>query len=243
VLSAAAWLGGAAAAEELNVFAAASLSDALEELAPAYAAASGRTLRLNLGASSDLARQIRAGASADVFFSADAAQMDVVHQAGLVRRAERVELLSNQLAVIVPASAERAPATAAELASLRRIAIADPEAVPAGVYARAWLTSLGLWDALKDRLVPTLNVRAALAAVSAGHADAAIVYHTDAALARRVRLAFAVPREQGPRIVYVLAPLATSKRRPGATDLVQFLRGAEAARVFAARGFVVLAGP
>src|SRR5439155_848024 len=119
------------------------------------------------------------------------------------------------LVVVVPASSGAALTSAAGLARLHRIAIADPEAVPAGVYARAWLESLGLWSALGERLVPTLNVRAALAAVESGNAEAGIVYRTDAALSRRVRIALTVPAGQGRQIVYVLAPLSAwpSSRR------------------------------
>jgi molybdate transport system substrate-binding protein len=162
-----------------------------------------------------------------------------VERAGRVRAEDRVRLLSNTLVVVVPASASAAPRTAADLAAVRRLALGDPEAVPAGVYARQWLESRGLWASLVGRVVPTLNVRAALAAVESGNADAGVVYRTDAALSRRVRVAFEVPREEGPGIVYVVAPLEGS--RPAARDLVRYLRSAEATRVFERHGFLVLA--
>jgi molybdate transport system substrate-binding protein len=231
---------GTGSREEVTVFAAASLSDAVEEIGRAYEKDSGNRVVLNVGASNDLARQILAGAGADLFFSADRAQMDVVERAGLVRGSDRVELLSNVLVVVVPAAAPTRVGSPADLALLRRIALADPEAVPAGVYARDYLESIGLWSALKDRVIPTLNVRAALAAVESGNADAGLVYRTDAALSRRVRVAFTVPAERGPRIVYVLAPLAAS-RKPAALELVRRLAGPEARTIFERYGFQVLA--
>lgn len=228
-------------AEDVMLFAAASLTDALQEIGKAYEAASGNELVFNFGASSDLARQVRAGAPADVFFSADRAQVDALERAGLVRAGDRVDVLSNALVVVVPAAAAGALRSPAGLASLARIALADPEAVPAGVYARAYLESAGLWATLRDRIVPTLDVRAALAAVESGNADAGIVYRTDAAGSRRVRTAFEVPPEQGPRIVYVLAPIAAS-RKPATRQLVRHLLSAEARGTYQRHGFLAIAG-
>jgi molybdate transport system substrate-binding protein len=231
-----------AGAEELLVFAAASLTDALREVGRAWEATSGDRVVFGFGASNDLARQIRAGAPADVFVSADAARVDELADAGLVAPGTRRDVLSNALAVVVPREATTAPARPADLLALRRLAIADPETVPAGIYARKYLEARGLWAALRERLVPALDVRAALAAVEGEHADAAIVYRTDAAVSRRVRVAFVVPREEGPPILYVLAPLAAS-RKAGTARLARYLAGPEAARVYARLGFVVLTGP
>jgi molybdate transport system substrate-binding protein len=228
-----------AGAEEILVYAAASLTDVLEEIGKAWQAASGHKALLNLGASSDLGRQLRAGAPADVFFSADREQMDVVERAGLVRAADRVDLLSNALVVVVPASSARPPRAAADLLAVERLALADPEAVPAGVYARRWLQSAGLWEKLRDRVVPTLNVRAALAAVEAENAGAAIVYRTDASVARRARVAFEVPAEQGPPIVYVVAPLAGSNK-PVAREFIVHLQSSSARAIFDKFGFRTL---
>lgn len=232
-------------APEITVFAAASLADALSEIGRAFEAAAGAHVAFNFGATSDLSRQIRAGAPADVFVSADEAQMDLVEKAGLVRSADRVALLSNTLVVIVPAAAPGAAARvlhgAAEIASFPRLALADPEAVPAGVYARAYLQSVGLWPGLAGRIVPTLNVRGALAAVESGNVPAAIVYRTDALTSRRVSVAFEVPREAGPRIVYVAAPLRDA--REPARRFVAALASPESARVFEKHGFIVLSRP
>jgi molybdate transport system substrate-binding protein len=225
----------------LTVFAAASLADAMTEIGRTFESASHVHVSFNFGASSDLGRQIRAGAPADVFFSADEAQMDLVEHAGFVRPADRVNLLSNTLVVIVPAAAGTPPRTlrsAAEIASFTRLALADPEAVPAGVYARAYLQSMGLWDKLSGRIVPTLNVRGALAAVETENVPAGIVYRTDAAVSRRVSVAFEVPRDAGPKIVYVVAPVREAAG--SAAPFVAALAAPDATRVFEKYGFIVL---
>src|SRR5688572_23007895 len=170
-----------ARAEAVLVFAAASTTDALRELAPGFTKATGHTVEFAFGASSDLARQAVAGAPADVFLSADTAKMDQVEKAGLVQPGSRVELLSNRLVVVVPADSKQTVASAAELRAVKRLTLADPAAVPAGLYAKAWLEKVGLWKELEPRVVPTLDVRAALSAVEAGRVDAGIVYATDAA--------------------------------------------------------------
>lgn len=234
----------ATAPGEVTVFAAASLADALTEIGRAFEG-TGAHVAFNFGATSDLSRQIRAGAPADVFVSADEAQMDLVEKAGLVSSADRMPLLSNTLVVIVPAAAPgvtpRVLHGASEIASFPRLALADPEAVPAGVYARAYLQSAGLWAGLAGRIVPTLNVRGALAAVESGNVPAAIVYRTDALTSRRVAVAFEVPREAGPRIVYVAAPLRDASAL--ARRFVSTLASAESRRVFERYGFIVLPRP
>ncbi len=221
----------ALAADELMVSAAASLSDVLAEAARGYEASAGVKVLLNLAASSELARQIRAGAPADVFFSADRIQMESLVTAGLVRAEDQVPLLGNVLVVVVPRASHLEIDRPADLRQARRLALADPEAVPAGVYARTWLASLGLWDDLSKKVVATLNVRAALDAVESENADAGI--------ARRSRIAFEVPADQGPRITYVVAPLAGSSS-PHARSFVRYLRSAAARTVFERYGFVVL---
>ena len=227
--------------DQVSVFAAASLADALTEIGSAWEAASGSRALFNFGASSDLARQIRAGAPADVFVSADTAQMDRLEQEGLVRASDRHELLSNTLVVVVPHDSPMRVSGPRDLAVFRTIALADPQAVPAGVYARLWLQGLGLWDALAPRVVPTLHVRAALAAVESGNAEAAVVYRTDAMRSKRARIAFEVEPKQGPPIRYPVAPLAAS-RGPEAAAFVAYLRSPAARAVFVRHGFVVLGG-
>lgn len=229
-----------AAGEEILVFAAASLSDALTEVGRAFEVGSQDRLVFNFGGTNDLARQIRAGAPADVFFSADVAHMEDLERTGLVSRPERLDVLSNVLAIVVPRGSPIELRTASDLGKLERIALANPEAVPAGIYARTYLESLGLWDAIRAKVIPTLDVRAALAAVEAEHVDAGIVYRTDAAQSSRVRVALEVPRDRGPPIVYTLAPLAASRRK-GTRAVVGFLKSASALRIYERHGFVLIA--
>jgi molybdate transport system substrate-binding protein len=229
----------AAQAEEVLVFAAASLTDAVRALGDAFTQRTGIPVACSVGASGDLARQLIAGAPGDVFFSADTTRMDELERAGLVDPADRRTVLSNVLVVAVPAGATTAITSPADLATVRRLALADPDSVPAGAYARAWLEAEGVWQRVRDAVVPTLDVRAALAAVQGAHADAAVVYATDAAISPRVRVVYRVPRDQGPRIEYALAPLRTS-RKPGARELVRFLASHDAAPTYERFGFVVL---
>ncbi len=234
------WLPARAiAVEEITLFAAASLTDALTELGKRFETTTKDRITYNLGASSDLARQIKAGAPADVFFSADAARVDELIAAGIVDRAARREVLSNTLAVIVPSGSTLQIASPDDLKSVKRLALANPESVPAGVYAKKWLESKGLWDAVRDEVIPTQDVRAALAAIANEHADAGIVYRTDAAISPKVRVAYQVPRDETPSIVYVLAPMAASKKH-GTAALVTFLTSPAANEVYRRFGFLVL---
>jgi molybdate transport system substrate-binding protein len=150
-----------------------------------------------------------------------------------------VDVLSNTLVVVVPAKKPRRLQAASEIASFDRLALADPQAVPAGVYAKKYLESIGLWSRLADRIVPTLNVRGALAAVESENVPAAIVYRTDAAISSRVAVAFEVPRTAGPAIVYVMAPLARASA--AARLFADELTSTRAARVYEKYGFIVLA--
>jgi molybdate transport system substrate-binding protein len=224
----------------LLVFAAASLADALAEIARAFESARGTRVDLALGGSNDLARQIRAGAPADVFVSADRARVDELLAAGLVRAADRLDLLSNRLAVVVPARSSATVAAAADLARFDRIALAQPEAVPAGVYARGWLERAGVWETVRGRVVPTVDVRAAATAVTSGAADAGVVYRTDARAFPGLRVAYEVPAAAAPRIVYPACRLAGS-RHPLAPAFLDALRAPAARAVFERHGFEVLA--
>ena len=219
------------------VFAAASLTESMQALGDLFEAQTGTKVEFSFAGSNDLARQIQAGAPADVFFSADAAKMDALENAGLVKAADRVDLLSNVLVVVVPASSTASVRTPQDLAALPRIALADPAAVPAGVYAKQWLEGLGLWARIEPKVIPTLDVRAALAAVETEAAPAAIVYRTDAAIAKKSRVAFEV--EGGPKIVYVAAPLAGSRNRTAARAFVRFLQGEAAREGFRRREFLL----
>lgn len=225
---------------ELLVFGAASLTESLEALGKEYTAKTGHAVAFSFGASSDLARQIEAGAPADVFFSADTAKMDLLVKAGLVRPSSRREFLSNALVVVVRANSKTKVASADDLVALPRIALADPAAVPAGVYAKKWLTGLRLWEKIEPKVVPTLDVRGALAAVESGTVPAAVVYRTDAAISKSVRVAYTA--QNGPEILYSIAPVNSSKNPSDAAALVEFLVGPAGREEFEKRGFLVQPG-
>lgn len=232
----------ALADERILVFAAASTTDALREIGLAFTKEHGKAVDFAFGGSSDLARQAVAGAPADAFLSADAAKMDQVEKAGLLQKGSRVDLLSNRLVVVVPVDSKRKVASPADLREMRRLALADPASVPAGLYAKAWLEKAGLWKVVEARVVPALDVRGALSAVEAGRVDAGVVYATDAAMSKRVRVEFFVPEQEGPRIVYPVAALARGKDSEGGRDFVRFLRGDTVRGIFERYGFTVLAG-
>lgn len=227
-------------ASELTVFAAASLSDALKEIAKSYATTSGDRVRFNFGASSMLALQIKNGAPADVFFSADEAKLDDLAKAGLIVAVTRRSLLSNTLVIVVnadrPASIHGPDDLARE--SVRRIALAEPQTVPAGIYAKQYLQKIGLWPKLSDRMVPTENVRACLAAVEAGNVDAGVVYKTDALISKKVKIAYEIAVNEGPPISYPLAVLSDSKQPGAARRFATYLGSEEARAVFAHYGFL-----
>jgi molybdate transport system substrate-binding protein len=227
----------AAPQPELLVFGAASLTEALQDLGRSYRAMSGAKVTFSFGGSSDLERQIVEGAPADVFFSADTAKMDALETAGLVRAGDRRQFLSNGLVVVVPAESHTKIDSPGDLAALPRIALADPSVVPAGIYARKWLVSIGLWPKLEPEVIPMLDVRAALAAVDTAAVPAAIVYSTDAPIARAARVAFVV--KNGPEILYSVAPLARSRRPVAARAFVAFLAGPDGRTEFARRGFLL----
>ncbi len=230
-------LGAADPKPEILVFGAASLTESLQELGKAYEAKSGTRVIFSFGSSSDLARQIQAGAPADVFFSADTARMDALEKAGLVKASDRHEFLSNSLVIVVPYDSTLKVSTAEDLLNLPRIALADPASVPAGIYAKKWLMGLGLWERIEPKVVPTLDVRSALAAVETGAIPAGIVYRTDAAIAKSARVAFAV--SNGPEILYSIAPVAASKSPKAAEGFVLFLAGPDGRAEFTKRGFFV----
>lgn len=225
-------------ATEVNVFAAASLTDALTELAADYERRTGVKIVLNLGASSTLARQIEQGAPADLFLSADEATMQRLITAQRIDGKTRRSVLSNTLVIVVPEGAPRIdhPRRLSE-ARFATIALAEPSSVPAGVYARQYFEQLGIWTKIAPKVVPTDNVRSALAAVEAGNADAAVVYRTDTRIAKRVRIAYEVPRAAGPKISYPFAAVANAP--PPALRFLSYLRSPFARRIFARHGFLV----
>jgi molybdate transport system substrate-binding protein len=226
----------AAARQEILVFAAASLSDALTEVGRVYEAAGGGRVAFNFAASNDLARQIEAGAPAALFVSANRAQAARLEKAGRVRPGESFPLLGNTLVVVVPRGSPAIPFSGAhDLLAFARLSLADPEGVPAGVYAKAWLTREGVWKQIAPRVVPALDVRAALAAVAAGNVPAGIVYATDAASSDQVRVIYKVPAEATSDLRYYAAPVAPDS--PAAAAFLTFLKGPKAREIFARYGF------
>ncbi len=226
-------------ADTVMVFAAASLTDVLKEIEPAYEAKSGDKISFNFEGSNVLARQIEQGAPADIFFSADEAQMDNLAKAGLIDPATRQDVLLNALVIVAPADSPLTGVIPPDLAKadIHRIALADPKAVPAGVYAKAYLTSLKLWTRVEGKVVPTQNVRAALAAVASGNADVGMVYRTDAAVSKKVKVVYVVPLSDGPRITYPVA-LVKASGKDAAKKFLAYLESPEALAVFKKHGFL-----
>src|ERR1044072_5020018 len=187
--------------QELLVFAAASLTNVLDEIGTAYTQQTKQSVKFSYAASSALARQLEAGSRADAFLSADLEWMDYVQARNLIDRSTRRDLLSNRLVLVAPADSKLvlkiAPgfALGAALGSNGRLATGDPESVPVGKYARSALTSLGVWNDVADRLVRADNVRSALAFIARGETPLGIVYETDAMVEKRVRIVDFFPED------------------------------------------------
>ena len=232
----------AAHAADVSVYAAVSLTDALKAIAPKFEAATGDKLIFNLDGSNVLALQITKGAPADVFFSADEAQMDKLQKTGLVDASTRQDIVLNRLVAVVGVNSPLQFGSLADLTKpeVKHLALADPRSVPAGVYAKQYLQDAGLWDQIEARVVPTQNVRAALAGVESGNADAGIVYQTDALISKKVKVALALPYSAKIRIAYPAAALAHAANPDGAKKLVQFLQtDSDARAIFVKYGFLV----
>ncbi|HET9448713.1 MAG TPA: molybdate ABC transporter substrate-binding protein [Steroidobacteraceae bacterium] len=222
------------------VFAAASLTNVLDEIGAAYTQQTERPVKFSYAASSALARQLEAGARADVFFSADLEWMDYVQARNLIDRTSRRSVLGNRLALVAPADSKIelkiAPGFALAAALGKgRLATGDPESVPVGKYARSALTSLGVWNDVADRLVRADNVRSALAFIARGETPLGIVYETDAKIDKRVRVVDFFPADSYPPIVYPIA--LTAQARPAARQFVDFLQSAAAQEAFKKYGF------
>jgi len=232
----------AATAAEIRVSAAASLTDVLQAIGGDYEKETGDKMVFNFAGSSVLARQIEEGAPADVFFSADEAKMDGLEKHGLIAAGTRKSLLSNALVIVVENAGAAQIKDARDLArpDVKKVALAEPSSVPAGVYAKAYLEKLGLWEAISGKVVPTENVRAALAAVESGNVEAGFVFKTDAAISKKVRVAYEVPASEGPKIGYPVAIVKDSENAEAAQHFVEYLSGAKAKAEFEKFGFVVL---
>jgi molybdate transport system substrate-binding protein len=231
------WAGPAQAQDRVLVFAAASLRNALDEAARDYP---GPAPAISYAGSSSLAKQIERGAPASVFISADRNWMDYLERRGLLEPGTRHDLLGNRLVLIAPRVStlklEIVPGMPlARALAGGRLALGDPYHVPAGMYARAALESLGIWDAVRLQLAATENVRIALALVARGEAPLGIVYQTDARAEPGVRVVGRFPASLHPPIVYPIALLKGAV--PAARSFEAYLRGAQARAIFGKHGF------
>jgi molybdate transport system substrate-binding protein len=231
----------------LLVYAAASLTNVLEELSKTYQAETNQAVKFSFAASSALARQIEAGAKADVFFAADTEWMDYLQNHNLLNPGSRSNLVGNRLVLIAPADSTLqvtiAPgfALAAALTSAQskgRLSIGDPDSVPAGKYARSALTTLGVWDSVSNKLVLADSVRTALAFVDRGEAPLGIVYETDALIDKKVRIVDVFPATTHAAIVYPIALTLTA--HDSANQFIAFLRTPSSQAVFKKYGFLLL---
>jgi molybdate transport system substrate-binding protein len=246
VTVAALWLAAPqpAAAQQITVFAAASLKDALEDAAKSFTAANGASVRFSFAASSALAKQIEQGAPADLFASADLDWMNYLAERKLIRPDTRVDLLGNRLVVVV---ARESPLNELKLdvPSVRaalgdgRLTTGEVNSVPVGKYAKAALEKLGLWGEVQPRLAMTETVRAALALVARGEAPLGIVYATDAAAEPKVKVVATFPSDSHAPIIYPFALTAETKL-DSARQFLEYLKGPVARRAFEAQGFSIL---
>ncbi len=226
----------------LTVFAAASLKEALEAIAVAYGSKGRPAPVLSFAGSNQLARQIDQGAPADLFISADEDWMNWLAERKLIVPTSRLDLLGNRLVLVAPSGG--APVTINAKLDLTgllkggRLALPDPQAVPAGKYAKAALMQLGLFESIKDKIVGTENVRMALMLVARGEAPLGIVYATDAMADNKVSVIGTFPSDAHPPIIYPAA--LTTTARLDASDFLEFITSPRAQAIFTERGFTPL---
>ncbi|MEO7775533.1 MAG: molybdate ABC transporter substrate-binding protein [Steroidobacteraceae bacterium] len=232
---------GRAADQVLTIFAAASLTDVMQPIGAQFTARTKIPVRFSFASSSQLARQIESGAAADVFMSADQEWMDYLEQRKLIARSTRRDIVGNTLVLVAPTDSKVqlkiAPgfALGAALGDNGRLATGEPGSVPAGKYAKAALSRLGVWSGIKARVVGADNVRTALNFVARGDAVLGIVYGTDAKREPKVRVVDVFPATSHPRITYPAAAIATAG--PAATKFVTYLAAQEAQARFKQYGF------
>ena len=233
---------GVARTDEILVSAAASLTDVLNEIGRGYQSKSKNTVKFNFGPSSGLARQIDEGAPADIFFSADLKQMDNLDKKDRLEPGTRNNLLSNQLVMIVPADSKLALKSPRDLlkSDVKKIALAEPSSVPAGLYSQKYLSEEGLWNKVEGKVVPVQDVRATLASVESGNVEAGFVYKTDAAISKKIKIVYEVPLHKGPKITYPVALVKESKRKDTARDFMRYIQTPGSKELFKKYGFVVL---
>jgi molybdate transport system substrate-binding protein len=228
---------------KITIFAAASLKNALDDAAAKWHAQTGNETAISYAASSTLAKQMENGAPADMFISADLDWMNYVQERKLIDEKSRANLLGNKLVLVAPADSKENVTIApnfplAKLLGTGKLAMGEPNSVPAGKYGKAALTKLGVWDAVADHVASAESVRAALLLVARGEAPYGIVYQTDAAAEKGVRIAGTFPPDSYPTIIYPIA--VTAKANPAAASFETYLRSAAAAPMFTAQGFTML---
>ena len=221
------------------VFAAASTTNALDEIKQQFAKQAGITVQTSYAASGPLAQQIVNGADADIFISADTKWADYLTEKKLV--AQKRDALGNRLVIVVPNDSKLEIKKPENLIakSIEHIAIGEPDSVPAGKYAKQALTKLELWDKLKDKMAPAQDVRQALTFVETGAAEAGIVYATDAAISKKVRVAFEFPENLTGPIRYPIVLLTQGKGKPEAELFFRYLNSPEAVKIFKKYGFII----
>jgi molybdate transport system substrate-binding protein len=222
------------------VFAAASLKNALDAAVEDYTSRTGKAVSVSYAGSSTLAKQIAEGAPADIFLSANPDWMDYLEGEGVIDKASRVTLLGNSIVLVAPMDSTLSltiqPGFAlADALGGGRLAMAETTSVPAGIYGRAALETLGVWESVADRLAQAENVRAALALVSRGETPLGIVYATDAKADANVRVVDTFPADTHPPILYPAALTASAK--PEARELFSFLISPDARRFYEEQGF------
>jgi len=227
-------------AAPLTVCAAASLAEVLAEAADSFTAETKASVRLRCASSGILARQIEAGAPGDVFCPANQQWMDYLRGRGLLMQGTVRPLWGNRLAVVTPAGSTQRLSVPADLVLVKRLAIGNPESVPAGLYARQALLRLGLWESLVPRILAAGDARMALALVERGEADAGVVYVTDARGSDKARIAFQLPEESHDPIIYPGAVLRDCRSPELAEAFLEHLRSPAVQAVFRRYGFEVV---
>jgi molybdate transport system substrate-binding protein len=233
-----------AQAKPVLMFATASLKNALDDIAAQYERETGRKVSISYGASPALARQIEAAAPADLFISADLDWMDYLQTRSLIKSETRGNLLGNRIVLVAPKDSSASIKIAlgfplVELLGSGRLAMADPQSVPAGKYGRAALESLGVWQLVEPRVAPAENVRAALALVSRGETPLGIVYQTDAAADPNVKVVGMFPEDTHPPIIYPAA-LVEASANPDAPAFLAYMRAPAARPAWEKQGFTML---
>ena len=228
--------------EELIIFGAMSLTDALTEVSQRFGAVRNIKVYCNFAGSSTLQRQIEKGAPADVFISASPKQMDALQEKGLIHEDSRQAVLNNRLVLIAPINSPLIMTNVGMLAqnTIQRVAIGEPNSVPAGIYGREALAQLGVWDAVQEKLIPAADVRSTLAYVESGEVDVGIVYQTDAAISKKVRIIYQIPDSSHTPIVYPAAVLRDTGHRVLAQAFLEYLQTSEVTTIFEKHGFSVV---